>query len=407
MIVNRNRGIIGILTGGGDVPGLNPAIRGIVSSAIREGYKVIGIKRGWAGLIEMIRSKSVDNSDCYEEFSQTILNSTAMREESFLHSSRTKPSDLLAEEVPEHLKDLYNEPINDLTPEVIKNIEFLGISGLIVIGGDDTLKYAFRLHKEGVKIIAIPKTMDGDVPGTSYCIGYSTCISRTIELITTLSSSAGSHERFLVIEVFGKYSGFTAMLPTTVGVANRCVIPEYKFNVNQLAELLSDDRAKSPGKYSTVVVSEGAKFNGCEDIQKSNGVRQGGYGEELARRLKIASSKYNGGKRVDTIFQNLGYLVRSGCPDFTDSIVPIAFGDMAIELILNNKFGYMTAINAGRYAVVPLEVVDSTSKVVDVERFYDTELLCPKRISYFDQFVIGLSPADFFNKQKIVDLKNL
>ena len=291
MKVFKNHGTIGILTGGGDVPGLNPAIRRIVGSAIAQNYKVLGIKRGWAGLVEMVRSRNVDNRDCFEEFSQSVLNATSMHVETFLHSSRTKPSELKADDVPEHLKDLYNEPTNDLTPEVIKNIEYLGIDCLVVIGGDDTLKYALRLHNEGVKIVGIPKTMDGDVPGTDYCLGFSTCITRTIDLINTLSVSAGSHERFLVIEVFGRYAGFTAMLPAVVGVANRCVIPEYKFSVNQLAELLVEDRAKSSDHFSTVVVSEGAKFNGFEPQPDATGHLTHGCGEELAYRLRKASAK--------------------------------------------------------------------------------------------------------------------
>ncbi|MBQ3619712.1 MAG: 6-phosphofructokinase [Bacteroidales bacterium] len=382
MKVFKNHGTIGILTGGGDVPGLNPAIRRIVGSAIAQNYKVLGIKRGWAGLVEMVRSRNVDNRDCFEEFSQSVLNATSMHVETFLHSSRTKPSELKADDVPEHLKDLYNEPTNDLTPEVIKNIEYLGIDCLVVIGGDDTLKYALRLHNEGVKIVGIPKTMDGDVPGTDYCLGFSTCITRTIDLINTLSVSAGSHERFLVIEVFGRYAGFTAMLPAVVGVANRCVIPEYKFSVNQLAELLVEDRAKSSDHFSTVVVSEGAKFNGFEPQPDATGHLTHGCGEELAYRLRKASAKYNGGKRIDTIFQNLGYLVRTGCPDFSDSIVPIGFANVAMESILNKNFGVMTALRSGKYTTSPLEVVASETKVVDVEKFYDTELLCPKKAEF-------------------------
>lgn len=377
MIPTKQKKVIGILTGGGDVPGLNPAIRGLVRRAIGEGFRVIGIKRGWAGLVEMKRDINTDNTDCFEEFSKKIISQTLINEEAFLHSSRTKPSSIKKDDIPDHLKDIYNDEINDLTPEVIKNIEYLRLNYLVVIGGDDTIKYAGRLSNEGVKIIAIPKTMDGDLYGTDYCIGFSTCITRTINLIHTLSSSAGSHERFLVIEVFGKYSGFTAMLPTLAGVANRCVIPEAEFHISQLAELMVMDRASSSGKFSTVLVSEGARFHGMDQTE-----RHGGIGELIAQKLRKASAKFNNGKRIDPIFQNLGYLVRTGYPDATDSIVPIAFGNIAMDLILQDKAGMMTALRDGFYTAVDLNKVINGNKVVNVEKFYDTELLKPKVDSF-------------------------
>ena len=370
----KSKKIIGILTGGGDVPGLNPAIRGLVKRAVAEGYKVIGIKRGWAGLVEMRRDRNVDNTDCYEEFPKKLISSNILSEEAFLHSSRTKPSNIKREDVPEHLKDIYCEEINDLTAEVIRNVEFLQLNYLVVIGGDDTLKYAVRLHKEGVKVIGIPKTMDGDVYGTDYCIGFSTCITRTISLIHTLSASAGSHERFLVIEVFGRYAGFTAMMPTLAGMADRCVIPESEFGINQLAELLVMDRANNPGKFSTVVVSEGAKFKGMEEPTFSHS----GIGETVAQKLRKASAKFNNGKRVDTIVQNLGYLVRSGYPDATDSMVPIAYSNIAMELILSEQTGRMASIRNGVYTSVDINEVAAGTKVVDVQNCYNTELLVPE-----------------------------
>jgi len=359
------------------VPGLNPAIRGLVRRAINEGYKVIGIKRGWAGLVEMRRDRNVDNTDCFEEFTKKLISQSMLNEEAFLHSSRTKPSSIKRDDIPEHLQDIYNDDVNDLTPEVIKNIEYLQLNYLVVIGGDDTIKYAGRLSNEGVKIIAIPKTMDGDVYGTDYCIGFSTCITRTINLIHTLSASAGSHERFLVIEVFGKYSGFTAMLPTLAGVANRCVIPEAEFHISQLAELMVADRASNAGKFSTVLISEGARFHGLDITEKRAGI-----GEIVAAKLKKASAKFNNGKRVDPIVQNLGYLVRTGYPDATDSLVPIAFSNIAMDLNLQDKTGMMTAIRDGFYTAVNLNEVMSGTKVVDVERFYDTEMLKPKVDSF-------------------------
>ena len=396
---NRCRGVIGILTGGGDVPGLNPAIRRIASRAIKENYKVIGIKRGWAGLVEMQRDPQADNKDYYEEISSTELANMSRTEEAFLHSSRTKPSELLADEVPEHLRDLYREPINDLTDEVKKNIEYLGIDYIIPVGGDDTLKYALRLHREGVKIIAIPKTMDGDVAGTDYCIGFSTCITRTIEMINTLSASAGSHERFMIIEVFGRYAGFTAVLPTLAGVANRCVIPEYKFSIDQLAELMVSDRAKNPGKYSIVVVSEGAMFYGGEQVANDfKHQKRSGIGEKIAEQLYEASAKFNGGKHIDTITQNLGYLVRSGFPDATDSIVSIAYANIALDMVLQKRSGLMTVFRDGCYSVADLDEVSLSKKEVDIERFYDTELLCPKCNSFIGSPLMVMTATKFLQK---------
>jgi len=199
----NNKGKIAILTGGGDVPGLNPAIRAVTIRALREGYEVIGIRRGWMGLVDMIRDKNADNSEFYEVLTEIKVNRSARTGGTFLHSSRTNPERVARWNVPEHLKDKYNEPVNDLTKEVLKNLQFLGIEYLIPIGGDDTLSYAVRLYREGVKVVAIPKTMDNDVPGTDYCIGFSTCITRTIQMINNLRTSAGSHERFMVVEVLG------------------------------------------------------------------------------------------------------------------------------------------------------------------------------------------------------------
>jgi len=213
------KGTIGILSGGGDVPGLNPAIRAVTIRALREGYRVLGIRRGWAGLVDMTPDHEADNSEYIQVLTKESVNQTGRTGGTFLHTSRTRPSHLPISIVPAHLRDTYTDEINDVTPTILKNLAFLGIDYLIPIGGDDTLSYAQRLHEAGVKVVAIPKTMDNDVPGTDYCIGFSTCVTRTIELTNRLRTTAGSHERFLVIEVFGRYAGFTAMLPTMAGAA--------------------------------------------------------------------------------------------------------------------------------------------------------------------------------------------
>ena len=262
------------------------------------------------------------------ELSEEVVNKAGRTGGTFLHSSRTRPSHVAKEDVPPHLQSEYTEEYNDLTAEVLKNLDWLGVDYLIPIGGDDTLSYAVRLYQEGVKLVAIPKTMDNDVPGTDYCIGFSTCVTRTIEMTNRLRTSAGSHERFLVLEVFGRYAGFTAMLPTMAGAANRCVIPEYEFDINQLTELLTDDRNKNPSRYSVVLVSEGAMFEGGEMVFQATErdayghMKLGGIGEIVAVELRRLSPQYNNGRRIDTIYQKLSYLVRSGDPDAIDSIVP-------------------------------------------------------------------------------------
>lgn len=381
--INEIKGRIGILTGGGDVPGLNPAIRAVTIRAIREGYEVIGIRRGWAGLIDMVRDKSYDNSENYIKLTENIVNRIGRTGGTFLHSSRTRPSSVPKNVVPNHLRNIYNDDINDLTEEVKKNLDFLGIDYLIPIGGDDTLSYGVELHKQGLKVVAIPKTMDNDVPGTDYCIGFSTCVTRTIEMTHNLRTSAGSHERFLVIEVFGRYAGFSALLPTMAGAANRCIIPEYKFDINRLTELLVEDRSTNPSKYSVVLVSEGAMFEGEEMIFENQEAdmfghkKLGGIGDLVSIKLKELSPKYNNGKRINVINQRLGYLVRSGAPDAIDSIVPMAFGNLALDIILEGMSGRLVTLKNGRYDNEHIEVVTSFKKVIDVEKYYHKERLRP------------------------------
>lgn len=377
------KGTIGILTGGGDVPGLNPAIRAITIRAIREGYRVIGFRRGWAGLIDIVREKKHDNSQNFKELSEDIVNKAGRTGGTFLHTSRTRPSHVKKAEVPDFLKDDYSEDVNDLTPEVLKNLEWVGIDYLIPIGGDDTLSYGVHLYREGVKVIAIPKTMDNDVPGTDYCIGFSTCVTRTIQHANNLRTSAGSHERFLVMEVFGRYAGFTAMLPTMAGAANRCVIPEFEFEIEHLAELMTHDRNLNPSNYSMLLVSEGAMFKQGEMIFQDATTdayghkKLGGIGDLISAELKRLSPKFNNGKTVNIINQKLGYLVRGGDPDAIDSIVPMAYGNLALDLILNNIHGRLVVLKNGRYDNVPVDIVTSKKKVVSVDRHYNTERLRP------------------------------
>lgn len=381
--INKIKGRIGILTGGGDVPGLNPAIRAVTIRANREGYEVIGIRRGWAGMIDIHRDEKYDNSKNYSLLTEELVNKTGRTGGTFLHSSRTRPSHVPKINVPEHLRDKYNDDVNDLTEDVMKNIDFLGLDYLIPIGGDDTLSYGVHLHNQGMKVIAIPKTMDNDVPGTDYCIGFSTCVTRTIELTHMLRTTAGSHERFLIIEVFGRYAGFTALLPTMAGAANRCVIPEHKFDIERLTELLVQDRETNPSNYSVALVSEGAMFEGQDMVFENAEMdmyghkKLGGIGDIVSSKLKEISPKYNNGKRVNVINQRLGYIVRCGDPDAIDSIVPMAYGNLALDLILENTSGRLVTLKNGRYDNEHLEVVTSFKKKVDVEKYYNIDRLRP------------------------------
>ena len=382
---------IGILTGGGDVPGLNPAIRAVTIRALREGHRVVGLRRGWGGLVDIVPDKDADNSAFATELSEEVVNRAGRTGGTFLHSSRTRPSHLPKTLVPAHLRDKYQSDVNDVTDTVLSNLDFLGIDYLVPIGGDDTLSYGAHLHQQGVPVVAIPKTMDNDVPGTDYCIGFSTCVTRTIELTHRLRTSAGSHERFLVIEVFGRYAGYTALLPTMAGAAHRCVIPEHTFDIEQLTELLVHDRDRNPSNYSVVLVSEGAQMTGddemsfeSEEADQFGHRKLGGIGDRVADALKRLSPKFNQGRRVNVVSQRLGYLVRSGDPDALDSIVPMAFGNLALDLIDAGTSGQLISVHNGRYGNVPLDVIIGAKKVVDVDKYYDTERLRPKYKDFGD-----------------------
>lgn len=400
--INHKRGTIAILTGGGDVPGLNPAIRAITLRALQEGYQVLGLRRGWAGLLELIPEKDADNSDKFLVLTEEIVNRAGRTGGTFLHTSRTNPSKIPLEMVPDHLKDKYTQKENDLTEIIVRNLSFLGVDFLIPIGGDDTLSYSLRLYQEGVKVIAIPKTMDNDVPGTDYCIGFSTCITRIINMTNTLRTSAGSHERILVVEIFGRYAGFTAMLPTMAGAANRCVIPEHKFNIEKLTELLVEDRYRTASRYSVVLVSEGATFEGMHDMVYQSDERDmyghqklGGIGTTVSEKIRALSPQFNKGIKLNTISQQLGYLVRGGDPDAIDSIVPMAYGNLALDLIMKGIHGRLVVLRNGRYDNAPIDVVAGARKVVDIRKYYNTERLRPHYKSFEFQPLFIMTGGSF------------
>ena len=398
--IRRKKGVIGILTGGGDVPGLNPAIRAVTIRALKEGFKVIGIRNGWKGLISMTRDKKAGSESCYDILTEEIVNRVGRTGGTFLHTSRTRTSHVPKNEVPEQFQDKYRDYVNDLTAEVLVNLDFLGIDYLIPIGGDDTLSYGVHLSKKGVKVLAIPKTMDNDVPGTDYCLGFSTCVTRTIQMTHSLRTTAGSHERILVIEVFGRYAGFTALLPTMAGAANRCVIPEHKFKVENMTELLVEDRFTNPSHYSVALVSEGAMFEGGEmiflkdDKDMYGHKKLGGIGDLVSDLVHEISARFNRGRKINVISQRLGYLVRCGDPDALDSIVPMAFGNLALNLIIEHANGRLVCLSNGRYDSVPIDVVTSGKKVVDVEKYYNRERLRPHYES-FESKPLFLMTSDY------------
>src|SRR5687767_15945215 len=396
--MTSNKPTIAILTGGGDVPGLNPAIRAITIRALREGHRVVGIRRGWAGLVDYSREAGADNNESVQELSEAIVNRAGRTGGTFLHTSRTRPSHLPRARVPPHLSG-YDADINDLTPDVLRNLEHIGVDVLVPIGGDDTLSYGKRLHDEGIHVVAIPKTMDNDVYGTDYCIGCSSCVTRTIELTHRLRTSAGSHERFLVIEVFGRYAGFTALLPTMAGAADRCLIPEYSADMEHLTELMTYDHNRNPSKYSVALVSEGANLKTqegmsfeSEETDMFGHKKLGGVGDKIAAALKEYSPRYNKGRRIDVVSQRLGYLVRSGDPDALDSIVPMAFGNLALALILKKQYGRLVSVHRGFYDSVPITSVTSDKKIVDVRKYYNTDRLRP--IYEFDGAPLFIMTSD-------------
>lgn len=394
------KGTIGILTGGGDVPGLNPAIRAVTLRALREGFNVIGFRHGWAGLTGLNRDDEMLDPAHVLELSEPLINSFVHVGGTMLHSSRTRPSAVPAKDVPAHLRSKYNAEKNDLTPEVLANLEHFGIDYLVPMGGDDTLSYAVELGRHGFPVVAVPKTMDNDVPGTDYCMGFSTCVSHTIDLAHQVRSSAASHERIVVLEVFGRYAGFTALLPTIAGAADRCLIPESPFDLEHVAELLVADRRAHPDNYSLLLVSEGATPAGGEMVFSDGETDQyghaklGGISERVLAGLKKVVPAITGGEKPGMIAMNLGYLVRSGAPDVTDSVVPTVYGNLAVELLLRGETGRMVALNQGRYTSVPIHTVVDHKKVVDVERYYDVERCRPK-YSAFD-----LQPMFLFGERE-------
>ena len=370
---SERKPIIAILTGGGDVPGLNPCIKTLVYRAESEGIKVMGICRGWAGLLEYNPDDLPTSHRCIQELNPPEVRTIDRSGGTYLHTSRTNPSAVREKEVPNFLKKQYKkrEKVKDFTSHVLKNLEYLKIDCVIPIGGDDTLSFAERLHREGFPVIAIPKTMDNDVFGSDYCIGFSTAITRSVSFIHALRTSTGSHERIAVIELFGRYCGETSLISAYLAGVDRAIIPEVPFDPKRLAELIMKDKRDNPKNYAMIAISEGARMIGSEmflsgEADAYGHRRLGGIGEETGAILKELTGE-------DVLNQRLSYLMRSGTPDSLDLMVAVNYANMAIDLFLKGVFGRLVALSRGIYTDITLSTITAGQKRVDVRELYDVE----------------------------------
>lgn len=373
---------IGILTGGGDVPGLNPCMKAVVLGALEEGYRVIGIRRGWAGLLQYNLDEPATREYYIRELRRDDVRTIDRTGGTFLHTSRTNPQKVSLKSTPDFLKNSsWGAPVDDkgaidFTGYVLKVIAHLGIDVLVTIGGDDTLSYTARLDKEGVPTVAIPKTMDNDVPGTDYCIGFSTAVTRSVEFITNMRTVAGSHERIGVVELFGRNSGETSLLSAYLAYVDRAIISEVPFNIHKLCDLLMDDKRSNPSNYAIMTISEGATLEAGGTVESGEadayGHRKlGGIGQTASEEIKRLTGQ-------DIMYQQVAYLMRSGVPDSLDRMVAMSYGNLAMQLILRGETGRMVALQSGRYTSAPISITMTGRKRVDVPNLYDAETYRPK-----------------------------
>jgi 6-phosphofructokinase len=371
---------IAILTGGGDVPGLNAAIKSFVWRLSDAGHEIIGLRRGWSSLLNIVPDGSADNHGWIMPLNRSNTRAIDRTGGTVLHTSRVNPEITKPDRIPAHLdgtKGTTDERGRyDLTRAALRTIEYLGIDVLVALGGDGTLTFARRLKAEGVPIIAIPKTMDNDVFGTDYCLGFSTAVTRSVTFINDLRTGAGSHERFLVVELFGRYSGETCLLASYLAGVDRALIAEVPFDAEKAYAMLAKDKADNPSNYAIVAISEGAKMVGGAIVETGEadafGNRKlGGIGGLLSDYLE----KRSGDK---AIYQRLAYLMRSGSPDSLDLLVANNFGSLAADLVRRGETGKLVAVVDGRYAAIPVEITGDGKKRVDVDRYYDPENYRPK-----------------------------
>jgi 6-phosphofructokinase len=373
---------IGILTGGGDVPGLNPCMKAVVLSALESDYRVIGIRRGWAGLLNYNLDEPSTHSYYTLSLERDDVRTIDRTGGTFLHTSRTNPQKVSPKNIPDFLKNSsFGKVIDangtqDYTDYVLKVIEHLGIDVLVPIGGDDTLSYGVRLHKEGVPVVAVPKTMDNDVFGTDYCIGFSTAVTRSVELITNMRTAVGSHERIGIVELFGRNSGETSLISAYLAYVDRAIITEVPFEIGKLTEFLMEDKRNNPSNYAIMTISEGAIMQGGDVIETGEadafGHRKlGGVGLVTSEAIKQITGH-------EIMYQQLAYMMRSGAPDSLDRMVAMSYGNLAMQLIRRKETGKMVALHGGKYSTVPLEMIMTGKKRVDVPSYYDIESYRPK-----------------------------
>ena len=381
---------LGILTGGGDVPGLNACIKAAVTRAADEGHEVVGIRRGWWGLLHHNPDDPQSQQRCTVPLDKQVVRTIDRTGGTFLHTSRTNPGKVSPHDVPDFLREPAGPPpadqppaekpagkqLFDFTPHVLRAIQHLRLDGLMPIGGDDTLSYGARLHQEGVPVVAIPKTMDNDVFGTDYCIGFSTAVTRSVEFIHQLRTNAGSHERIAVIELFGRNSGETSLIAAYLAGVDRALISEVPFEPEKLARLIMDDKRANPSNYAMLTVSEGAQVIGGQIVEYGEadayGHRKlGGVGVYTGEAIKALTGE-------NIVYQMLAYLMRSGAPDSLDLMVAVNFAMMATTLASNRAFGRMVSLRNGMYTNVPLTIINQGKKRVDVEELYDVDQYRPK-----------------------------
>lgn len=371
---------IGVLTGGGDVPGLNPCIKALVNRAVDEGYEVVGIRKGWGGLLYCNPDDTASVAQYTIPLDKQRVRTIDRTGGTFLHTSRTNPGRVRAHEVPDFLREANAKPDDkdpfDFTPHVLRVLDKLGIDFLVPIGGDDTLSYAERLHREGFHIVAIPKTMDNDVYGTDYCIGFSTAITRSVEFIHQLRTSIGSHERIAVIELFGRNSGETSLLSSYLAGVDRAIISEVHFDPEKLARFLVEDKKRNPSNYAIVTISEGAQMIGGKVIEYGQAdayghMKLGGIGQITGDAIRKITGE-------DILNQQLSYLMRSGAPDSLDLMVAVNYANLAVTLIKRGASNRMVALRNGTYTSIPISTIMQGVKRVDVDELYDSENYRPR-----------------------------
>ena len=372
---------IGILTGGGDVPGLNPCIKAAVYHAIEAGHEVYGIRRGWGGLLNYNPDDPAGSSKWIMPLNRNNTRTIDRSGGTFLHTSRTNPGKTKVVDVPAFLREPKHEGLGkdktiDFTPHILRVLNALKIDALITIGGDDTLSYSVQMHNNNVPVVAVPKTMDNDVFGTDYCIGFSTAVTRSVEFITNLRTPAGSHERIAIIELFGRNSGETSLISAYLAGVDRAIISEVPFDPERLARFLVEDKASNPSNYAIMTISEGATMAGGKIVEYGQEdayghKKLGGIGEITGEAIKKITGAH-------IIYQQVAYLMRSGEPDALDRMVAISYANLATDLIVKGDYGKMVALREGKYTAISLPLISQGKKAVDVPELYDKENYRPK-----------------------------